>query len=491
MLALATAAQLFRPGLPFVVLAPELDYVVNTAAMLIAGAVGLLAWIRHRETNEPDVLYQASAFFVLSLGGAIGIVLLVSNIAAETGFDRAAPGQAPLYLWTVQRLLAAVLLLAGAAAALRRWARGGRARTAVVAIVPPSALVAISAVVLLIRRDLPVLLPPDDLARIVTTTDVLDLGALSPSLAVVQLALAGLFTAAVVAYFFVHRREGGRRPYVAFLSLALVFAAFSQVHFAIVPGSYTDLLTSGDVLRLSFYSLLGLGVVAGWRQDLHDLREANADLRRLRSLDAERAALEERARITRDIHDGLVQELWLARLTQGGLLQGLEQEMGVASDMAKAARRVDSILEDALSEARQAVVTLQPQRDDGFGGLLVRIVEDYAERFGLDVECEIPREPIAVSQREQGEIIRICREALNNARKHANSALVRLTVTSDEAGLEMTVSDDGIGFDPNSARSGFGLRGMRERAATLGGSLHVESAPGRGVRVTFHLPSRR
>lgn len=487
-LTVATVVVFFVPGIPFVVIAPELDYVTNTAATLIAGAVGVLAWVRSRETIEPDALYQASAFFTLFVGGAIAIVLLLSDSATRAGFDRAAPGQAPLYLWTAQRLLASMLLLVGAAAALWRWPRLAPRRAAVVAMVPGAVLIMLTAVVLVVRPRLPELVPPDDLAAVTAAIDVLDPAILSGSLISAQFALAALFSIAAGAYFLLYRRERGSRPYLAYLCIALVMAAFSQVHFAFVPGAYSGLLTSGDILRLAFYVLLGLGLVAGWRHDLRELRQANHHLVRLRAVDAERVALEERARMARDVHDGLVQELWLARLTHGQLVRALATAGGSTNGLSVAARRVDSILEEALAEARQVVVTLQPHDHDGFGGLLARFVEDYADRFGLDVECSISRDPMDLPTEQQGEILRICREALNNARKHADATVVLVTLEQLPEALRLTVADDGAGFDPVDARRGFGLQSMQDRAARIGGKLEIESVPTRGTRVVFDLP---
>ncbi len=487
LLTLATAAQIAIPAVPLLVVAPELDYIVNTASMLIPAAVGLLAWVRSRETTEPDAVFQASAFAVLSMGGAIGIVLLVSDSAYETGFDRTAPGQAPLYIWTLQRLFAAAILLAGAAAALRRWGTPGPKVAVAVVIGPAAALMALTALVLVNRNGLPALVPAEDLLRLTSQTGAVDFRAMAPPLVVLQLTVAALFATAVVAYYRVYHNEGGRRRYVGFLASALVLAAFSQVHFAIVPGAYADLLTTGDVLRLFFYVVLGLGVVAGWRQDLRELRAANVDLRRLHGLELERAALEERARLAREIHDGLVQELWLARLTHGRLMASL-QDVAAADEVAETARRVDSILDSALAEARQAVVALQPDVDLGFGAVLDRFVEDYADRFGLVVECTIPPAVPEVEPRQQGEILRICREALNNARKHADPTLVRVALETLPGELRLTVADDGPGFDPSIRRAGYGLRGMAERAATIGAALHVDGAPERGTTVTLRLP---
>jgi signal transduction histidine kinase len=89
----------------------------------------------------------------------------------------------------------------------------------------------------------------------------------------------------------------------------------------------------------------------------------------------------------------------------------------------------------------------------------------------------------------QAEVLRICREALNNARKHADASLVRIRLERDDSVLRLSIRDNGQGFDMNSDnhRAGFGLRSMQERAEVIGGRLNIESAPMEGTRVVLEL----
>jgi len=135
------------------------------------------------------------------------------------------------------------------------------------------------------------------------------------------------------------------------------------------------------------------------------------------------------------------------------------------------------------------VVALQPREDESFGGLLVRFVEDYGDRFGLEVQCVLDGPPIRLEAHVQTEVLRVCREALNNARKHADAGLVRVVLKSRSDGFSLVVSDNGAGFDPSvERRSGYGMRGMRERAAALHGELEVTSGPMDGTTVTLTVP---
>jgi signal transduction histidine kinase len=204
----------------------------------------------------------------------------------------------------------------------------------------------------------------------------------------------------------------------------------------------------------------------------------------MQATDRRSAALEERSRLAREIHDGVVQDLWLARLTHGGLLR----DGALSDDARELARRVDGILEDALAEARQAIIVMQPRPDDSFGALLARLVEDQADRFGLAVEVSDEGAAIQLDSRAQAELLRICREALGNARKHADATLVRVQLRTDEQRLWLRVSDDGRGFDPDQVpRNRFGLEGMRERARGLGARISIDSADGAGTAVTVEL----
>ena len=87
-------------------------------------------------------------------------------------------------------------------------------------------------------------------------------------------------------------------------------------------------------------------------------------------------------------------------------------------------------------------------------------------------------------------LYRVAREALHNTVKHARAGRIELSLACDAEGIGLEVADDGVGFDPSGAFPGhLGLRSMRERVAALGGTLEIDSAPGRGTRVRARIPS--
>ncbi len=187
----------------------------------------------------------------------------------------------------------------------------------------------------------------------------------------------------------------------------------------------------------------------------------------LRAREAERAAADERARIAQEIHDGLVQELWLARLTNGEL----KQMPRLSADARDLSGKVDGMLEDALAEARYAVASLQPAPPTKtIGADLQRLTDDYANHFNMEIELAVDDDP-PVADDVRGQLRAICREALNNVRKHADASYVRVRLKANGGRLRMMVSDNGSGFDVEANPSGFGLSGMRQRAAKVGGRV--------------------
>jgi signal transduction histidine kinase len=265
-----------------------------------------------------------------------------------------------------------------------------------------------------------------------------------------------------------------------------VLAAFGQVHFALHPGAYEGLVTTGDALRVAFYAVLLAAVVVDSRNDVRALRTAHADLRRLRDAELASAAMEERARLAREVHDGLAQDLWYAKLKQGRLMQ-IAAEAGEARVLAV---EVSEAIDSALAEARQAVMALRPQLE---GGSLVDVIEryvvDFGDRFGVKAEFEGDRTPPTLSPRAQAEVLRILQEALNNVRKHADATAVRVRLIAKPGLVRLEVADNGRGFEPGQVGPDrFGLESMRERAALIGGRLAVDSTPHDGARISVELP---
>jgi len=470
----------FGPVVPYAVYAPELDEIINTAAVVIAGSVAVRSWVRYHETAELDSLLYSSAFLILFMDGLLRIVLQTSGSTLYELFAPDQPGQAPLYGWTARRILAAGLLLAGVLATGRRQ-RLGRTSMLAILFVPAVLAVVFSVLALSNEARLPALVAPEALRVVLQPGQSFDLAWVSPSLLVSQIVAGLLFAAgAVVAIRTPTFRA--RRGYILLIAAALIIAAVGQVHYGLVPGVYRDLLPSGDMLRLAFYLIALAAVAVASSEDLVQLREANRELHLLRASEAERATSLERARIAREIHDGMAQELWLARLTAGSL-----GDAQLPPNARATVERLDTILERALGEARQAIVTLQPSADERFGHLLTRYVDDYADHFGMEIECAVDTERSPTPD-QQADLLRICREALSNARRHADATRVRVTFEIHGEEFVLSIADNGHGFDPDHTRSGFGFESMRQRAANLGGRLEIESAPLDGARVSVHLP---
>jgi signal transduction histidine kinase len=272
----------------------------------------------------------------------------------------------------------------------------------------------------------------------------------------------------------------------AILSAGLVVAAFSQLHFALDPVVATGVVTSTDALRLAFYAILVIGIQAELGADFGALRRANAELRRLRDVDAANAALAERTRLAREIHDGLAQDLWFAKLKQGRVLGSASLDTDARMSAGEALDAIDS----ALAEARQAVMAMRvdPAAASSLEEVLRSYVEDFADRFDVRAEFDaagtLPRLP----PRTEAEVLRIVQEALNNARRHADATLVRVRTESDGSVSRVSVADNGRGFDPSAVPPDrYGIRGMRERAELVGATLDVRSRDRDGTRITIEI----
>jgi signal transduction histidine kinase len=304
----------------------------------------------------------------------------------------------------------------------------------------------------------------------------------APVLVVVQSMIAATFLVAALLAHRSFRRSG--RAADGLLAAGLMVAAFSQVHSAIHPGSYATVVTSGDLLRLGFYLVLLVGVVAESRDDLADLRAANAEIRRLADAEVAAAALEERARLAREIHDGLAQDLWYAKLKHGRL----EQVAPTEGEAQRLRTEVADAIDNALAEARHAVAAMRAGSESGpLLDLLGRVVEDFADRFALHAELVATGPPPELDPKSQAEIVRIVQEALTNVRKHADATVVRVNVNTDGV-LRITINDNGRGFHPDAGAAGFGLDSMRQRADLIGASLTISSKPQDGSRVELRLP---
>ncbi len=207
-----------------------------------------------------------------------------------------------------------------------------------------------------------------------------------------------------------------------------------------------------------------------------------------------RAALDERYRLARDLHDSACQELFSLTLELRAAKRALEAGRG--GDAASVRQRVEAmerLAYSALGELRALVFELHPTllHADGIGVALRREADAMAARENLDVHVNVPSERLAISTEAELELYRLGKEAMHNAVKHADARTVTVTLTEDPPGsarLVLTVSDDGHGFDLDSPTAGLGLVSMRERAERIGGKLTVESRPSSGTTVRASVP---
>ncbi|MQA75245.1 MAG: GAF domain-containing protein [Solirubrobacterales bacterium] len=222
---------------------------------------------------------------------------------------------------------------------------------------------------------------------------------------------------------------------------------------------------------------------------LSTARAAEAEKLRL-ALDASE---QERRRWARELHDETLQEL--------GALQVIVEAMGDAGVPARAGellQRAADHIDRGVKNLEGLITELRPATLDelGVGPAVGTLVDRVGEISGLAIEAELEleherREPAERLAAElESAIYRLVQEGLNNVVKHASAAAVYLRIVEEDGVVEVTVRDDGDGFDPASAGGGFGLVGMRERVALVGGSLAIDSEPGRGTELRAELPSR-
>ncbi|HYL41687.1 MAG TPA: sensor histidine kinase, partial [Candidatus Binatus sp.] len=216
---------------------------------------------------------------------------------------------------------------------------------------------------------------------------------------------------------------------------------------------------------------------------------------RLRANERHGALLPERDRIARELHDSLAQVLGSTHLRLRMLLGRPE-----LLDRPYVATELDAladVCEDAYRDVREAILGLrEASRGRGLLTALSAYLEKFTQQSGVpvDLEATVGDEP-GLSSSSEIQVIRVIQEALTNVRKHARAtrAQVRVTDAPGGDGLMIVVADDGRGFDPSIARTthrdgGYGLATMRERMELAGGSLRIDSAPGRGTRVIAIVP---
>jgi signal transduction histidine kinase len=199
------------------------------------------------------------------------------------------------------------------------------------------------------------------------------------------------------------------------------------------------------------------------------------------------AALEERQRLARELHDSVSQALFGIGLGARTARTLLDEN---PADAAAPLDYVLSLAEAGLTEMRALIFELRPEalEQEGLVAALEKQAANLRARHGITVEADLG-DPGKSSLAVEEAIYRIAQEALNNTAKHARATTVRLRLAREAGRLVAEIADDGSGFDPAASYSGhLGLRTMRERGERLGGSLSIESVPGTGTRLRVTIP---
>ena len=278
------------------------------------------------------------------------------------------------------------------------------------------------------------------------------------TLAYAALALLGML--AVVGFGLRYRAHG--RDLDSWLTLALTLTLFADLHYVLSPVLSSRYVLPGDFLRLLAYGVLLVGV---WRA--------------ISQAEFGRAVADERARVAREIHDGLAQYLF-ALSTQVNMLES-------GASLGDLLPRMKEATASAQQEARFAVLALSSASGTApFDAALRRYVEFLTADGELDVELDLDPS-VALAPDEQIEIFRIVQEGLANARRHAGARRALVTIGRRAGRRVVRVEDDGRGFEGEGNAGGQGLRNMRRRADAIEGGFRLLTAPGRGTALEVIL----
>ncbi|HWH04949.1 MAG TPA: histidine kinase, partial [Gaiellaceae bacterium] len=411
----ATALFLTNPSLRSTYELPEGRLVLDTTVVLAATIVAILAGVRFSVEGRTLDLLLAAGFCVAGVG------TLAFGVIPVLGGDPQGPAEAWAALGS--RILAATLIALAPVVPGRRIA--ARARMLWIGIG------------LLLATLLAMWLPLRGFGASLSLLDPHATGGRPFELTVTLSALALLALLAVLGFAIRYRNHG--EDLDSWLALGATLTLFAELHYVLTPRLSTDFVSQGDFLRVLAYGLLLVGV---WRA--------------ISFAEFGRAVAEERARVAREIHDGLAQYLF-AVSTHASMLESgasMEQTLPKLKEAAAAAQQ----------EARFAVLALSSASGNApFDAALRRYVEFLTADGALEVELEIDT-GMLLAPDEQIEIFRIVQEGLANVRKHAGARRAEVKIGQRGTRRVVSVRDDGVGFDGEEAAAGQGLKNMRRRA---------------------------
>ncbi len=280
--------------------------------------------------------------------------------------------------------------------------------------------------------------------------------------------------------------RGRIRPYLRLVETMV--AAFGILNLFLVPpagffpASYVHVNSFFVVVAEWIWSIIGAGLTLGLNRTLTSIQGAIEHwiegVERLQTLAVDRE------RISRDLHDGIIQSIYASGL----LLEGVQHTIPHNPQRAQAQLdRVMDSLNETIQDIRRYIFDLRsdiPDEDVQTG--IARLLRDFRVNTLLETNLEVEGAPVEIlSVERRRHIFQIVREALTNTARHAQASWVKIKLHYGREALELTISDNGVGMEKLPVSKGYGLRNIRERVRLLDGTLRIESAPGEGV--TYHL----
>ncbi len=423
----------------------------------------------------------------LALDAAIGVAFLMltaTNVAQglilpAVGANTQSWGDAAIYVWFFSRfvsliaILSAMILFEG-----KPTPRGERGYLfAAFAGLALLALAANAALTYSFHSEVPDLLTPT--GRMDLTLGSLPQGAFL-EVTTVNLAIQSLLTllTALAAGLLVRqsaRWQDGHADFHGWLSLALIIATFSQLHYIFFPTVYSSIISSGDVLRLAAYSLLLLAVFREYQQSRTEV-----------------TALRERSRIARDLHDTVAQSISF-------VLSSLRSSAAASRHAEQAETDVNQwidVLGDAQAHLRDAVATLsKTTRHAGLPETVQVFCDGFSQRYAMEIRAVCAGRSASLAPPDDREVMMILAEALHNVRKHSGVSRAEVSFLGEQDHVSLQISDQGVGFvmprQDGSRLAHRGLANMSQRASRLGGSLVITSSEKEGTAVRLTIPRRR
>jgi signal transduction histidine kinase len=324
-------------------------------------------------------------------------------------------------------------------------------------------------------------------------------GPRATSAAALTIALAGLGTAAtpsmatiqviafpLVWYFAATLREAVLTNVLLGLSVGTgYFFSSGATTAALLETLLIEAISVGGSLAIGLW-ITSISVESAARERLLVELRQTQDLLAAVSRDA--GALGERERLAREIHDTIAQDLTgLVLLTQR---TRRELDSGAAT-VGETLDLLEESARSALAETRSLVATSAPVglTTDGIAGAVHRLGDRFARETTVAVTVEVGGFP-TVDRDTEVVLLRCTQEALANVRKHSEARHVVITLDAADGIAVLRVTDDGIGFDASAPSDGYGLAGLRERLAIVGGGLDILSSAGHGATLTASLPIR-